>query len=89
MVMTDDRDKQLASNEMNTRWRYAGREPSLAALLDDPIAALLRRRDGLQRADVLRALATARRSTPRTRFGAARNPGASPAPVPWRHKWHE
>ena len=42
------------------RWREAVWEPDLADLLGDPIAHLLRRRDGLTRADVERAVGLAR-----------------------------
>lgn len=45
---------------MNQLWRHAGPEPDIKNLLSDPIAALLRARDGLTRRDVERAIAAAR-----------------------------
>lgn len=45
---------------MTQRWRHAGPEPDIKDLLSDPIAALLRARDGLTRRDVERAVASAR-----------------------------
>lgn len=37
---------------MRELWREAGEEPTIRELLNDPIAKLLRRRDGLQERDV-------------------------------------
>jgi len=45
---------------MNRRWAQGGFEPSLDELLDEPIAALLRRRDRLSEAEVRAAVGVAR-----------------------------
>lgn len=45
---------------MSKEWEKAGREPSIAELLSDTIAGLLRRRDGISEDDVWNALAEAR-----------------------------
>jgi hypothetical protein len=37
---------------MRELWSEAGEEPTIGELLNDPIAKLLRRRDGLQEEDV-------------------------------------
>lgn len=42
------------------RWLKAGSEPKIADLVADPIAALLRRRDGIAEADVWRAVRAGR-----------------------------
>ena len=43
------------------RWLEAGREPEIAELVADPIAALLRRRDGIAEAEVWHAVRAGRR----------------------------
>lgn len=45
---------------MNRRWARGGFEPPLDELLDEPIAALLRRRDHLDAAEVRAAVGAAR-----------------------------
>lgn len=45
---------------MQDLWQEAGEEPSIAELLDDPIAELLRAYDGLREADVWLAVEQAR-----------------------------
>jgi hypothetical protein len=65
------------SGTPDRRWRGAGQEPGLAELLDDPIAELLRRRDGLTRADVEGAVRLARQRVTPAETGYPR-----PAPAP-------
>ena len=45
---------------MSNAWQEAGREPSIAELLSDPIAVLLRAYDGISEEEVWQALASAR-----------------------------
>lgn len=52
------------------RWRCAGVEPALGDLLNDPLTALVMRRDGIGRDDVMAAVAEARRRLSRQRHPA-------------------
>jgi len=71
------------SGTPNRRWRGAGEEPGLDELLGDPIAELLRRRDGLTRADVEGVVRSARQRRIRADTGPRR-----PAPAHQATKHH-
>jgi hypothetical protein len=65
---------------MEQSYAAAGIEPPLEELLNDQIAQLIRRRDGIALADVWRAVETARsRLAERTRGGAKQPRGPDPA----------
>ncbi len=51
---------RLACERRPDLWKYAGREPAIAAMLEDPIVRLVMQRDGLTADDVREVVARAR-----------------------------